>query len=113
MINTPRYEILVISNDPATVRIITNYFECKGYSCGGADSGAQALKELARYTPKVILLDDILDYTTIELLSSIKSNLALKIIPIFILSKWKKKENETVGNDYFDADVVNFFKFTK
>ena len=54
------YDILLIEDDLPTIRLITSYFEGKGYNCKGVISGSKGIEELKKSKPKIILLDIIL-----------------------------------------------------
>jgi metal-responsive CopG/Arc/MetJ family transcriptional regulator len=80
------YDILLIEDDLATIRLITSYFKNKGYACKGIISGAKALEELKNNLPKIILLDIILpDMNGYEICRYIKNNKNLKEIPVYLL----------------------------
>lgn len=113
-IKNARCDILLVTNDAATIRLLTNYFESKGYTCKDVSNGAQALTELNAHSPQLILLDEITDYSSEEFFIKIKSDETLKDIPIYLLSRSEVKKtdhNFKQRNKYFNEDVVNFFKF--
>ncbi|MFX1357645.1 MAG: response regulator [Promethearchaeota archaeon] len=121
-IEASQYDILLIEDDLATIRLLTSYFESKNYSCNGVISGSKGLEELRNNSPKVILLDIILpDYNGYEICKMIKSNNRTKNIPVFLLtaipgSEVKKKIQETLADGYilkpFDfSDFEIIFKY--
>lgn len=82
-----KYDLLLIEDDVETVNLLTSYFESIGISCRGVLSGFKGLKELKRYTPKLILLDIILpDINGYEILTKLKEDDKLKSIPVFLLT---------------------------
>ncbi|MHA1670810.1 MAG: response regulator [Promethearchaeota archaeon] len=82
-----QYDILLIEDDLATIRLLTSYFESKGFICQGVVSGTKGLEELNSYIPKIILLDIILpDYSGYEICKIIKTNNKLKDIKVFLLT---------------------------
>jgi CheY-like chemotaxis protein len=103
---TSQYDILLIEDDLATIRLLTSYFDSKGFTCQGVVSGTKGLEELSNNTPKLVLLDIILpDYNGYEICKIIKSNKKLKIIPVFLLtaipgSEVKKHLEETKADGY-------------
>ncbi|MFX1256469.1 MAG: response regulator [Promethearchaeota archaeon] len=114
-----QYDILLIEDDLPTIRLITSYFESKGYICKGVISGSKGLEELKRSTPKLILLDIILpDLSGYDLCKIIKSDKKFKNIPIYFLtaipgSEVEKKLEETKADgyilkpfDFSDFDVI-------
>ena len=113
--STP-YDILLIEDDLATIRLITSYFESKHYICKGVISGTKGLEELRRVVPKVILLDIILpDLSGYDICQTIKTDNAYKKIPIYFLtaisaSEIKKRLNETLADGYI-LKPFNFSDF--
>ena len=116
--STP-YDILLIEDDLATIRLITSYFESKNYNCKGVISGAKGFEELRKVVPKVILLDIILpDLSGYDICQTIKTDNAYKKIPVYFLtaisaSEIKKRLNETLADGYIlkpfnfsDFDVI-------
>ena len=113
------YDILLIEDDLATIRLITSYFESKHYICKGVISGTKGLEELRRVVPKVILLDIILpDLSGYDICQTIKTDSAYRKIPVYFLtaisaSEIKKRLNETLADGYIlkpfnfsDFDVI-------
>jgi CheY-like chemotaxis protein len=103
---TSQYDILLIEDDLATIKLLTSYFDSKGFTCQGVVSGTKGLEELSNTTPKLVLLDIILpDYNGYEICKIIKSNEKLKSIPVFLLtaipgSEVKKHLEETKADGY-------------
>ncbi|HEC37105.1 hypothetical protein LCGC14_1294560 [marine sediment metagenome] len=101
-----QYDILLIEDDLATIRLLTSYFESKGYKCNGVVSGSKGLEELKSGAPKLILLDIILpDISGYEICKMIKDHQKFKEIPVFLLtaipgSEVEKKMGETKANGY-------------
>ncbi len=121
-INPSLYDILLIEDDVATIRLLTNYFENKGYKCKGVISGTKAIEELKHYEPKLILLDIILpDLSGYDLCKMIHTNKKTKHIPIYLLtaipeSEVRKKLKETLADGFIlkPFDLIDFnplFKF--
>jgi len=113
--STP-YDILLIEDDLATIRLITSYFESKHYICKGVISGTKGLQELRRVVPKVILLDIILpDLSGYDICQTIKTDNTYKKIPVYFLtaisaSEIKKRLNETLADGYI-LKPFNFSDF--
>lgn len=110
------YDILIIEDDAPTIMVLTDFFELKGYTCKGVLSGIKGLEELNRSTPKLIILDVILnDISGYEICNKIKSNENLKEIPVFYItaipeSEVVKKTKETRANGFF-LKPFNFSQF--
>jgi CheY-like chemotaxis protein len=113
--STP-YDILLIEDDLATIRLITSYFESKHYICKGVISGTKGLEELRRVVPKVILLDIILpDLSGYDICQTIKTDNTYKKIPVYFLtaisaSEIKNRLNETLADGYI-LKPFNFSDF--
>lgn len=111
-------DILLIEDDLATIRLITSYFESKGYNCKGVVSGSKGIEELKNSTPKVILLDIILpDLSGYDICKTIKSDNDYKSIPVFFLtaiagSEVEKKLDDT-GADGYILKPFNFSDFSE
>ncbi len=101
------YDILIIEDDAPTIMVLTDFFELKGYTCKGVLSGIKGLEELKRSTPKLIILDVILnDISGYEICNKIKSNENLKEIPVFYItaipeSEIVEKLKETRADGFF------------
>ncbi|MFX1481134.1 MAG: response regulator [Promethearchaeota archaeon] len=102
----PQYDILLIEDDLATIRLLTSYFESKGYKCKGVVSGTKGMDELRGGVPKLILLDIILpDISGYEICKIIKQSPKYREIPVFLLtaipgSEVEKKMDETKADGY-------------
>jgi len=80
-------DIFIIEDDPATIRLITNYFGAKGYICRGEGSGDKGIKEVKNCHPKIILLDIILpDISGYEICKQIKNDSNFKGTPVYFLT---------------------------
>jgi len=113
--STP-YDILLIEDDLATIRLITSYFESKKFTCKGVISGTKGLEELRRVIPKVILLDIILpDLSGYDICQTIKTDNSFKKIPVFFLTaisatEIKNRLSETLADGYI-LKPFNFSDF--
>jgi len=94
-VQTEDYDILLIEDDLATIRLMTNYFKNKGYICKGVASGSKGLEELKNGNPKLILLDIILpDLSGYDICTVLKSDNEFKHIPIFFFTAISMAEVE-------------------
>ncbi|MFX1592429.1 MAG: response regulator [Promethearchaeota archaeon] len=81
------YDVLLIEDDLATIRLITSIFESKGVICKGVVSGSKGLEELGHTIPKLILLDIILpDLSGYDICKTIKSDKEWEKIPVYFLT---------------------------
>ncbi len=110
------YDILIIEDAMATFKILNNFFESKGYSSKGIVTGMQALSELRRYVPKVILLDIMLpDIDGFQICKEIRTDDRLKNIPVFYITAIEESEviknMEKTGADGYFLKPFKFSKF--
>ncbi|MFX1352949.1 MAG: response regulator [Promethearchaeota archaeon] len=108
------YDILLIEDDLATIRLITSYFDSKGYLCKGVVSGSKGLEELGRAKPKLILLDIILpDLSGYDICKTIKSDKEFKKIPTFFLTAISGSEVENhLKETKADGYILKPFNFS-
>ena len=105
-VESQQYDILLIEDDIATIRLLKSYFESKGYSCKGVISGTKGIEELRTVVPKIILLDIILpDLSGYDLCKMIKSEKKFEDVPIYLLtaipgSEVKKNLDQTQADGY-------------
>jgi len=112
----PEYDVLLVEDDLATIRLIKSYFESKGFKCKGVVSGSKGLEELGNAIPKLILLDIILpDLSGYDICKTIKSDKEYKNIPVYFLtaisgSEVEKNLDETNADGYI-LKPFNFSDF--
>ncbi len=108
------YDVLLIEDDLATIRLITSYFDSKGYKCKGVVSGSKGLEELGNTIPKVILLDIILpDLSGYDICKTIKSDKEWADIPLFFLTAIAGSEVEkNLKDTKADGYILKPFNFS-
>ena len=110
------YDILIVEDDFLTINLLLDFFNGKGYACKHFTAGSEAMEELYRYIPKLILLDILLpDIDGYEICKKIKSTDILKKVPIFYItavpySEVNEKMKETGANGFF-LKPFDFAKF--
>ena len=111
---TTQYDILLIEDDLATIRLLTSYFESKGYTCKGVVSGTKGLEELANNPPKLVLLDIILpDYSGYNICKQIKANKDLRNIAVYLLTAIPGSEVEkNLVESKADGYILKPFDFS-
>ena len=111
---TKQYDILLIEDDLATIRLLTSYFESKGYTCKGVVSGTKGLEELANSPPKLVLLDIILpDYSGYSICKQIKSNKNFRNIAVYLLTAIPGSEVEkNLEESHADGYILKPFDFS-
>ena len=109
------YDLLIVEDDATTFKILNDFFKHKGYSTKRMETGMQALNELKRTIPKVILLDIILpDIDGFQICKTIKTDDRLKNIPVYYITAIQESEviqnlEKTGADGYF----LKPFKFTQ
>jgi len=109
------YDLLIVEDDLTTFKILNDFFKQKGYSSKRMETGMQALNELKRTIPKVILLDIILpDIDGFQICKTIKADDRLKNIPVYYITAIQESEviqnlEKTGADGYF----LKPFKFTQ
>ena len=111
---TSQYDILLIEDDLATIRLLTSYFESKGFTCKGVVSGTKGLEELANNPPKLVLLDIILpDYSGYDVCKQIKANNRLQNISVYLLTAIPGSEVEkNLEESNADGYILKPFDFS-
>jgi CheY-like chemotaxis protein len=109
-----QYDILLIEDDLATIRLLTSYFESKGYTCKGVVSGTKGLEEINNNPPKLVLLDIILpDYSGYDICKQIKSNKDLRNIAVYLLTAIPGSEVEkNLEDSNADGYILKPFDFS-
>ena len=108
------YDVLLIEDDLATIRLITSYFDSKGFKCKGVVSGSKGLEELGNTIPKLILLDIILpDLSGYDICKTIKSDKEWTNIPVFFLTAIAGSEVEkNLADTKADGYILKPFNFS-
>ncbi|MFW9948660.1 MAG: response regulator [Candidatus Thorarchaeota archaeon] len=112
-IESNNYDILLVEDDLATIRLITSYFQSKKFRCKGVISGAKGLEELRIGNPKVILLDIILpDLSGYDICKTIKTDKEYRKIPVYFLTAISGNEVEKhLADTYADGYILKPFNF--
>jgi len=108
-----QYDILIVDDDVTTNKVLIDFFKLKGYTCRDIITGTEALEELEKSIPKLLLLDIILpDINGYEICKKIKSNKKLKRIPIFYITAVPSYEVEKrIANTQADGYFLKPFNF--
>ena len=110
------YDLLIVEDDITTFKILSSYFESKGFSSKGLVTGRQTLGELKRIIPKVILLDIILpDIDGFKICKKIKADDRLKNIPVYYITAIQESEvienMEKTGADGYFLKPFKYLQF--
>ncbi|MFW9866094.1 MAG: response regulator [Candidatus Thorarchaeota archaeon] len=106
------YDVLLIEDNPTTIRLIKSIFESKGVKCKGVVSGSKGLEELGHNFPQVILLDILLpDINGYDICKTIKSDKKFKDIPVYFLTAIAGSEVEkNLEDTKVDGYILKPFK---
>lgn len=80
-------KILITEDDPFVARIYQTRFQAEGFEVSMAGDGSSAIRQLSVNPPDVVLLDLMLPQVNgVEVLKFIRSNDALRDVPVLVLS---------------------------
>ncbi len=89
-------KILIVDDEPETVRILSVMLGMRGYEVSKAFRGLQALEMIARQPPDVVLLDVMLpDVDGIGVLRRLRSAPATRDLPVVLISA--RSSDEAIG----------------
>ncbi|MFX1391441.1 MAG: response regulator [Promethearchaeota archaeon] len=109
------YDVLIVDDDNPTLTLLNDYFESKGITSFGVNTGLRGLEELKRGIPKLILLDIILpDISGYDICKKIKTNDNLREIPVFyITAKSEKDVSQNLEETGAEGFLLKPFKFSQ
>lgn len=106
-------KILIVEDDVFIRDIYQVKFNQEGFDVTTAEDGVKAMEKLDNMIPDIILLDILMPYMNgMEVLKRIKSNDALKNVPIIMLTNISEKEKVTEGLEYGVKDYLIKSHFT-
>ena len=83
----PHPHVLVVDDDPKAIRIITDYFVGEGVEVQTAHGGAEALQQVERQPPDVMILDLMMPGVSgFDVLAQLRSNVATESLPVIVLT---------------------------
>jgi DNA-binding response OmpR family regulator len=86
-------DVLVVEDDPEINELIGAYVELSGFSCRRVTRGDEALREVHRHRPALIVLDVMLpDLDGFEICRRIRSDPHTAAIPIIMLTALDQEE---------------------
>jgi putative two-component system response regulator len=103
--------ILIVDDDPLVRETMRDYVEHLGYDVRDAGSAEEALVEIGRAQPDLVLLDVRMPgITGIELCRQLKADPATHLIPIVLLTAERELDSRVAGltagaDDYFTKPV--------
>lgn len=115
-------KILLIEDEPLTVKIYTTYLKAEGHQVASADNGEDGLRLASKLQPDLIVLDIMMPKLDgFSFLREIKDNEKTKKIPVLIYSNLSSDEDikkaQKLGAAHFlvksnltPTQVINKFK---
>jgi CheY-like chemotaxis protein len=102
-----RQNILVVDDDPTTVKILTHFLERENYIVTSAHSGAEGLEKAFQEKPCLILLDIMIpDLNGFQFLSLLRKNKDLASVPVILLSMLAEEADILKGLEIGAVDYV-------
>src|SRR5512135_551359 len=106
-------KILVIDDDPNTVRLIQKWCANAGYEVSGALNGSAGLEQARLLSPALILLDLMLpDFGGLEVARRMKLDAGLRDIPIIFITVTMGVEVDK-GDETILVDGIKYRIFAK
>lgn len=100
-------KILIVDDDPTTVKILTHFLERERYIVTSSLSGAEGLEKAFQEKPRLILLDIMIpDLNGFQFLSRLRKNLDLASVPVILLSMLTQEADILKGLEIGAVDYV-------
>lgn len=82
-----RSEILIVDDNPDSLRILVEMLQCRGYRVRSATNGKRALQSAQKSPPELILLDVCMpDMTGLQVCTALKEQEESKDVPVLFIS---------------------------
>lgn len=92
------HKVLVVDDDPAILRLLNQSLELEGYSVSTATDGEEALAELPRSEPDVVVLDVMMPKLNgFDVLERIRRDPKTATLPVILLTAKSSKEDVWEG----------------
>ena len=94
----PKKRILLVEDEPSVIELINIFLSRRGYGIFNVMDGAEVMNQVRIVKPDIVILDIMLPKLNgFEVCSQIKSDPALKHIPVIILSALVQKSEIEMG----------------
>jgi DNA-binding response OmpR family regulator len=94
-------KILIVDDNPDSVAIMRGILESRKFVVRTAKSGPEALEELSKELPDVVLLDVMMpEMSGLEVLEHIKRNDATARLPVILVTAKTQDEDVLAGYEY-------------
>ncbi len=102
-----RFNILVVDDSETNLVLLEAILEDVGFNIQTAYSAVEALEQLKKNIPNIILLDLLMpNENGFNLLKKLKSNENYNQIPIIIVTAFANTENKIIAKDLGAEDVI-------
>ncbi len=106
-LNFQDYNILIVDDNPANLRIVVDYLQSYGFGIRVARSGETALKRVQYSRPDIILLDILMpDMDGLETCRRLKAGETTKDIPVIFMTALTGVEDKVKGFEVGAVDYV-------
>lgn len=100
-------KILLIEDEPLTVKIYRTHLKAEGHEVAATDNGADGLRLVTEFQPSLIVLDIMMPKLGgFSFLKEIKSNPKTKNIPVLIYSNLSSDEEVKKAKELGAADYL-------
>ena len=104
--------ILVVDDTPLNRKLLVDLLEVRGYAVSAAPSGAQALAQLARERPDLVLLDVVMpEMSGYEVCEAIRRDPETRLLPVVMVTALDASEERVrgieAGADDFLSKPIN------
>ncbi len=107
MNNEEKITILIVEDDPLTIRVLIEYLEKSGLDILIARSGEEALRQVRMSKPDLILLDIMLPgIDGFEMCHRLKSNELTKNIPVIFITALSETADKVKGFEVGGVDYI-------
>ena len=97
---TSQATILVVDDDPKHLRLVDALLQPRGYTVVTSSNGAEALEQVHRAYPDLILLDVMMPQVDgFEVCKLLKDHPATRLIPVVIMTALDRREDRIKGID--------------
>jgi DNA-binding response OmpR family regulator len=104
---TDPLSVLVVEDDPRSLKLLTAILELEGYTVQQASTGGQAMVQVTDQRPDLSLMDIMLpDVNGLELTQHLKANPELGDIPIVMVSASSTKDNALLSARWGASDFI-------
>ena len=105
---SPHRSILVVDDDPNTLRLVSFTLQVEGYEVVTAENGSEALATVAQEYPSLVILDVMMpDMSGLEVCHRLRASAHTAHVPILMLSAKGKVEDRVTGLKAGGDDYVS------